>query len=222
MLMSAVRRSLVLLPVLALVLLAGCRTYGGYGSEEATYNQIQQATRQYATELERAQGDLERLETEAESDTTLEPLVERFQNAVAEHEERLARYRSLANGLSADSGYRELHRVYGTITTEMRMTERRYARVVQRVYATRTGIPADEPAPSRSGYFVEPVDYARTQNAEPLTMRQALQAQSQAASTPATDAPQDEAAQDEAAQDAAPQDAAPQDAAQDDQGDADA
>lgn len=174
--MSRLRRSLPLLSIAALVFLTGCRTYGGYGTEEATYNQIQQATDQYQTELERAKSDLDNLREAAQASPDLQPMAERFEAAVAEHEERLARHNELASDLTADAGYRKLHRVYGTITTEMRMTEKRYARVVQRVYATRTGTSVDEAAPSRSTYFVSPVEYAQVQNAQPLTMREALRA----------------------------------------------
>jgi len=175
--MSAARRPLPLVLVVALLLLSGCRTYGGYGTEAATYNQMQQANQQYATELERARADLERLESAAASNAALAPLAERFRNAMAEHEERLNQHRSFTESMSADSGYRDLHQAYGTITTDMRMTNKRYTRIVQRVAATVSGEPMDEPYRARSTYFTAPLEYAQMDNADRVTLRQALQGQ---------------------------------------------
>lgn len=173
--MPTVRRLLPLLPVLALMVLSGCRTYGGYGSEAAMYNQLEQGTQQYEDALERARADAEQLQAAADTNDALAPLAERLQNAIATHEERLAHHEEKVRDLSADAGYRDLHVAYGALTTDMRMTRTHYTRIVQKVAATVSGEPVDESVRLQSTYYTAPVDYAQLENRRPLTMRQALQ-----------------------------------------------
>lgn len=158
-----------------LLALTGCRTYGGYGSEEATYRQMQQANRQFANDLERARADLEALEDAAAQNDALTSYAERFQALVQRHEQTLEEHRATVEGMSASDDYRSLHRSYGTIITEARILRKQYNRVVERVRQTVRG----ESGPTvervdRSAYFVEPVEYKAERNAQRLTMDEAL------------------------------------------------
>jgi monoamine oxidase len=163
---------------LALLTLTGCRTYGGYGTEQETYNQMQQANRQYAADLERARADLKALEEAARVRDTLATMVDRYRQAVQTHEARLEQHRSLADRLSESSSYRTLHRVYGSVIKEQQMTRSTYQRMHQRVRKTVGGpstAAVQQPNEPESGYFVAPLHYRRIEGENNLiTMREAL------------------------------------------------
>lgn len=168
-------RSIVLVPVLALLVLTGCRTYGGRDTEAKTYQQMQQAVRQFSDDLGRAEADLQSLESAAESNAALQPFAERFASVVERHEDTLAEHQSKVDALTASSGYRDLHRAYGAIITDQRLIGKLYNRVVDNVHATVRGIPlAQTDSLGPSYYQVEPLEYDRIRNAERLTMDQAL------------------------------------------------
>lgn len=169
-------RFLTLVPLIALLVLTGCRTYGGRGTEAATYQQIQQAVRQFSDDLGRAQSDLQSLESAATSTPSLEPFAARFASVVQRHEATLDDHRAMADALSASSSYRDLHRAYGAITTDQRLIGKLYNRVVDNVHATVRGIPlAQTDSLDASYYQVQPMEYDRIVNARRMTMEQALQ-----------------------------------------------
>lgn len=163
-----------LVPLVALLLLTGCRTYGGYETEAKTYTALQQTHRQFATELERAKADLNLLEEAAAENEALEPLADRFAGIVARHEQVLAEQQDLLRRLSPESSYRDLHRAFGAVVTDRRLTAKRYNRAVVAVQAAVRGVPVANAITPRSYYVVEPLDYARLDNADRLTMQEAL------------------------------------------------
>ena len=69
---STVRSHAPIFGVLALMLLlTGCRTYGGYDTEARTYAQMQQANSQFANDLTRAEGELNALQNAASTNADL-------------------------------------------------------------------------------------------------------------------------------------------------------
>jgi hypothetical protein len=169
----------VFVALLALLLATtGCRTYGGYGSEEGTVAQIQQANADFDSRLDRARSDLELLQQSAQENPSLEGLVSVYEQVVAMHEDKLALHQSYAEGLTEDSGYREISRKYGAVISEQRLVSIRYQEMHERIQQTlRTGETSTESAALQSSYQVVPLYYRRAENqASGLTMRDALQA----------------------------------------------
>lgn len=166
-----------LLPLLLLVVVTGCRTYGGYGTEAVMHEQMQQANRQFSDDLDRAQADLATLQAAADTSEMLQPMVERFQRNIDEHQSKLDHHRQITKDLTDSGNYRALHRAYGTITTDQRMMRKKYNRTVERVRAIVTGTPVASGGQfNQSFYFVQPFEYTQEENARRLTMEQALRA----------------------------------------------
>ena len=159
------------------LVLTGCRTYGGYGSEEKTYHQIQETIRQLEQELGRAQSDLRRLETAADTVDALKPLADRYRELVASHEGYLQTYRGQAEALSAGASYRNLHRTYGAMITDRDLLHRQYTRTVRVVWATVRNVDVPRKTTlSSSMYSTTPVGFPRVRFRGPITMAEALQA----------------------------------------------
>jgi hypothetical protein len=173
--MPFLRRLAVVIPLLGFLLLTGCRTYGGYGSEEATYTQMQEANRRFSNQLERAKTDLETLRQAADTNEALQPLAQRFADMVHTHEELLGEHEEMVASMSADDSYRALHSAYGTLITEARLMRKQYNRVVNNVQATVRGTELHpEKQPAQSAYYIAPLEYAQAENRQPLTMQDAL------------------------------------------------
>lgn len=173
--MYQARHSIPLFVLAALLVLSGCRTYGGYDTQEKNYEAMQNAVQSFEDELNRAQADLHTLQEAATSDT-LEALAHRFQNHVGEHEELLATQRERLDRLSPDASYRTLQRAYGATVTEQQMTEQKYQRVIRTVRATvqETDVEAASSAPTRR-YTIDPVNFPDAETDAELTMERALQ-----------------------------------------------
>ncbi len=123
------------LPLLILALVtSGCRTYGGYGSEEASYEQIQESTEVFAREYDRAESDLPALKNLAASDEDMAPYVERYEALLAMHQEIIDRHAELAASLTVKTGfigqltpsYRNLNRALGSIASEQEGMREKY------------------------------------------------------------------------------------------------
>jgi len=161
--------------LLLVVLVTGCRTYGGYGTEEELQNQISDAVDEFEKDLARSEADLAVLERAAENQSSLDVMVDRFESDIAAHKEMLASHRTIAQNLEGSSSYRDLHRGYGTITTEQRMMRNTYNRTVRNIRSVAIGEPVEAtPLPNESFYYVEPVAYARLENPKRVTMKEAL------------------------------------------------
>ena len=115
------------LPVFfAVLLLTGCRTYGGYDTEPATYDQIVDINAQFQQDLERAKGELAVLTRAASSDSELGEAVENLEELVARHEELIAYHAEITAALDVKTGalgrlstsYRDLNRTLGAIAAE--------------------------------------------------------------------------------------------------------
>lgn len=171
-----------LLPVVAMaavLVLAGCRTYGNekYETGPKTYDALQQTVTQLEQELGRAESDLRRLESAAEAEPALQPLAERYRSYVASHRAALEGHREEAERLSADASYRTLHRAYGAVVTDQRLLRKQYQRTVRKVWAMVRGtdIPR-KPVRDRSQYVDTPVNFPQPGEQVSLTMAEALRA----------------------------------------------
>lgn len=145
--------------LLAVSLLGGCRTYGGYGSEAATYAQIQKANQRFEQDLARAQAELSTLESASEP--LLQTLADRFARIVEAHEAILDEHKQLAEQLSEGSSYRALHRTYGAIVVEQRVLRAQYQELLEHVY---DAFPADTTSVTavvEQPYALIPPYYAR-------------------------------------------------------------
>ena len=130
--MTHVSHRLVAILLLGLWILgSGCRTYGDYGNEAKTLEQIQQANALFADALERARGNLALLEDAADANPAYATAAVHYAEIVRGHEIALTYHRELEEvAEDNEDDYRTLHRSYGAIVAEQRLTQDQYARVV--------------------------------------------------------------------------------------------
>lgn len=117
-----------------LVLLAGCRTYGGNGSEEAIYNQIERILDRFEGELSRARGEVSMLEAASSERPDVTAFSAQYMQLVEAHEAILDQHREMAEGLSPRSSYRSLHRAYGAMIAEQALLRQQYQGMLRYVY----------------------------------------------------------------------------------------
>lgn len=165
---------LILAGLSALVLLAGCRTYGGRGTEAQTYEEMGAAVEELEADFGPRESDLQQLRAASEQDASLAPLVERYADLLQLHESMIAAQRQRVDTLSADVSYRTLHRSYGAMITDQKLLRTQYTRTVRQVYAAARDTTAPGPeVRSPSTYTITPVDYPETRDRE-ITMSEAL------------------------------------------------
>lgn len=122
--------SLLVLLVAGFVL-TGCRTYGGYGSEEAAVHEIGQANERFAAELERARSDAERLQSLVARHETLAPFVAEYEQWVAEHAALLEAHKEKYEQLSGGASYRKVSRALGAVVSEQQLVHEGYREVLE-------------------------------------------------------------------------------------------
>ena len=121
---------------LSIMVFSGCRTYGGYDSEEAIYNQIVEINGVFANELEKAKGNLSRLEQAAKQKASLEEFVHEYEDLLAHHEHMIHEHAELTESLEIKTGfvgqltpaYRNLNRALGYIAAEQSAMRNGYYR----------------------------------------------------------------------------------------------
>ncbi|RMF56340.1 MAG: hypothetical protein D6746_12625 [Bacteroidetes bacterium] len=126
--MNAVFHRTHAVPVLALVVLAGtgCRTYGGYGSEEATLAQIEAANERFAEALRRAEAEAAMLSEALADVKAVAPYVDAYRWVTQRHAEMLETHRAKYETLQQGASYRELSRALGAIVTEQIVVQEQY------------------------------------------------------------------------------------------------
>lgn len=110
--------SLLLSTLLFVVM--GCRSYGGYGAEEALYEEIVRLVQQFEQDLSRSSGELAAIQEAATQTPELATLSEDFSLMLAGHEALLDEQQEAIRELSPNSGYRTLHSVHGAILAVQR------------------------------------------------------------------------------------------------------
>ncbi|HEX7072114.1 MAG TPA: hypothetical protein VF190_14980 [Rhodothermales bacterium] len=152
----------LLIPV---VLITGCRTYGGHGSEEAALSQIEAAYEQFERELAQAKSDLSTLQAAASNNAALAGASAQLDEAVREHEALLAEHAERVEAAREHAGnYRFLHRTLGGMLSEQEMLSRQYQMIEDDLR-----MQADSTFTARSGsviprYHVVPPYFERLQN----------------------------------------------------------
>ncbi|WP_457651993.1 hypothetical protein [Rhodocaloribacter sp.] len=130
------------IPTLAILLFAGfaltgCRTYGGYGSEEAAVAQIHQANERFAKELDRARSDVEILQTLASAHRNLASYVEEYQGVVEEHAALLEAHRATYDRLRDGASYRTASRALGAVVSEQALVHEGYRSALEEMLGLR-------------------------------------------------------------------------------------
>lgn len=140
--------------LLLLFVATGCRTYGGYDSEEAALAQIEQANTQFAASLERARAAAEALKATAPAHPEWGDAVADYEALVEEHARTLAAHHALQATLAEEGGsYRTVSRALGAIVSEERRINDGYEQVLDRM--------AGAPESLRRVYQVVPPYYHR-------------------------------------------------------------
>jgi hypothetical protein len=139
-------------------ILAGCRSYGGHGSEQATRVELEIAVERFSARADRMRGDQRALADAAAENASLAVFAPRLARIIQAQEQTMARNLETVAALGASSNYRELHRAFGSILTEQQIVEDRYGRLLTEVQATvRSGL---SKSPT-SRYSLAPAFYAR-------------------------------------------------------------
>lgn len=173
--MLQTHRSTLLLALAGLLILSGCRTYGGYDSKPKTYAAMQKAVQSFEGDLERAKTDLQKLERAATEVGTLQAQAEEFHSLVGEHESLLETQQDRVERLGPGATYRNLHQAYGATVTEQRLMRQKYQRVIRTVYATVQDTVLQETTPKAGRrYTVRPIGFPSSEDGKQLSMQDAL------------------------------------------------
>ena len=100
------------------LIVGGCRMYGGYGSEDETRTQIQQANQRFAEDLQRAQADLGVLRGAVASASALESYVSQFERVTEHHAALLAEHQAIETEIGDGGSYRLVIRAFVSIVAD--------------------------------------------------------------------------------------------------------
>jgi len=156
-----------------LLLLGGCRTYGGWGTETGLKAQMTAANERSEEALDRARRDFTLLQRAAATDAQLKGYAATYTQILSRHEAMLDAHRALASGLSESNAYRALSHAFSAILSENRELEQQYDGLLVGIMRLRKGMtPVDN---EESRYVIAPPYYARLQHSlSAPTMQQAL------------------------------------------------
>ncbi len=155
----------VLSLIFIMLLVSGCRTYGRYGSEEATYQQILKAHQLFQEDLARRQADLRRLESAAGETEVVGRLAMQYAEIVGGHEAVLESEKNEIADLSPASGYRDLHRTLGAIISGHRTIRIQYQGLLTNALESR--VPPDTTVEVERPYALIPAYYKRIEGRQP-------------------------------------------------------
>lgn len=112
--------------------LAGCRTYGDYGSVDKTVDKISEANEAFARAYERARSNAELLRRYAQSSEALTSSADEYDRIVAEHGQMVEQHAKAFDALPATVfRYSASNRLLGAIVSEQNMIGNRYAEVAR-------------------------------------------------------------------------------------------
>lgn len=160
--------------VLLSVLFTSCRTYGGYGSEEGTYAQIQETFARFEEELAGARNELPALERAAQGQPALQVYVRQFERQVERHAALVDRHRGVIAGLEVKTGpigrlstsYRSLNRSLGSLAVDQREVRSGYEEIAFNVREAVLGASFTRETPEdMSRYQAVPPYYERVRYA---------------------------------------------------------
>lgn len=163
------RLTSIFVTVVLVGVLTGCRTYGGYGSEEALYRQLQRASEEFSQDLERMKQGRGQLEQRAAATADGERVAGNLSSILELHEALDIRHREVVERLSPSSSHRTLSRAYGAMISDQEMVRGMYRRV-QNVLAGRAA--ADSLRRTDVPYSVLPAFYRRAGADAQITLAQ--------------------------------------------------
>jgi hypothetical protein len=179
------------------LLLAGCRTYGGYDSEDKLHAHIERANQLFADELTRRRADLDFLTRLSTENPVLGPFTEQFRAAVLVHDAALGEAQGLAAALEDEDDHRPLKRAYGGIIAQQEAIRRQYRGVLQQLaQPPDTALVHVRYYAPESRYMIVPPYYERVHSAgDDLSLASAVRGASfPAGGTPEQDPPDTTAA----------------------------
>lgn len=140
--------------------MAGCRTYGGYDTEQKSLAKLAELNERFAQALERARTDVESLQSVAAARPQFKAYATRYERIVDQHahlvETQLAAYDDLAGRRLF---YRRVSSVLGATITEQNAIFSAYSAVVEDAAASAgIAVPSVRPA---SDYVKAPPYYER-------------------------------------------------------------
>ena len=124
-----------------ILILSGCRTYGGYDSEVALFDQVEESNSVFANELNKARGELQKLQQAAQQDVSMAPMVAEYEMLLEKHSHLVELHADLAATLEVKTGilgqltpaYRHLNRVMGSIAVEQNAMKGQYYQFADRL-----------------------------------------------------------------------------------------
>jgi hypothetical protein len=148
--------------LMVVVLAGGCRTYGGYGTEAETLEQIRLANASFQEQLARAQADLAVLQRAMAQAPALRPYGAAYQAVLTAHEALLQEHREFLEEAEENAGdYRVLKRTYGAIISEQQIIRDQYAELLGAVGSAARGLRDAGDASFERPYYVVPPYYDR-------------------------------------------------------------
>ena len=147
-----------------LVIVSGCRSYGGKGSESATFEELQRVHGLFEGMLLRRQADLRALEAATSEDERLATLAEQYDELVQRHEALVDEQRETVTELSAESDYRDLHRAFGSMVATQKAVQMGYDGVLEHAY--RSFLSSDTTTYSDRPYALIPPYYNQVRESQ--------------------------------------------------------
>jgi hypothetical protein len=155
-----------------LVLLSGCRMYGGYGSEEAAYTEVQTSLERYEARVGRLSGDYSALTSAAATRPALAPLAPRMARLIERQMAVLEGHRATAASVTEASSHQQLRHALGSMISEQQVVEDEYGRLVADILGD-----ASTSRDAASRYSLVPAHFARLESRlESVSIRDAVSA----------------------------------------------
>ncbi|MEZ4700342.1 MAG: hypothetical protein R2834_08435 [Rhodothermales bacterium] len=114
--------------LVVMLLLSSCRTYGGDGTEQGTYDEISKMAASFEDDLASARNELPVLQRAAQGNPGLQVFVHQFEAQLERHAALVAHQEEVIAGLKVKTGplgrlttsYRDLNRTLGAMISEQR------------------------------------------------------------------------------------------------------
>jgi hypothetical protein len=146
--------------------------YGGYGSEEAAFTEVQTSLERYEARADRLSGDYSALASAAATRPELAVLAPRVARLIEAQAIVLEGHRATAASVTATSSHQTLRHALGSMVSEQQVVEDEYGRVVADIL--------DDASTSRdaaSRYALVPAHFARLESRlESVSIRDAVSA----------------------------------------------
>lgn len=163
--------------IVLLTALSGCRSYGGQGSEEAIYEEMQRGHQVFEKVLDRKRAELRTLQQAASENERLADLAEQYARMVQGHQALLDEYGEEIANLSPDSDYRNLNHAFGAMIAMHRTVKMQYDRLLD--HAHRSFLSADTASAVKRPYALIPPYFDRVREGQrELTLNDVIAAAS--------------------------------------------